>query len=237
MMGKVGRAIRSAALWTVGALWMAPMLTLMTILGWALGPRAIDGLSRIYCRGQVALTGSRWRAVVDPAVDPSATYLFVQNHVNLLDHVTMYSATPHFKQGVELEAHFRIPFYGWFMRARGTIPVRPGGGKELAIRVREEVAKGHSILAFPEGTRTRTGAVGPFRKGMFRVARDAGIAVVPVAVRGMFDVNRPNSWHLSPGDVTVYVLAPVPTAGVSDQELQALADDVRARIVRQLEAT
>lgn len=221
----------SVGLWTAGLAWMIPMMTGMMALSMVIHPKRYDGLSRIYCRGQLALTGCRWRAVVDPAVEPDRPYLFAQNHVNLLDHVTLYPATPHFKQGLELESHFKIPVYGWFMRARGTIPVRPGRAgqtPEIMERMRQEVAAGHSILAFPEGTRTRDGRVGPYRKGVFFIARDLGLPVVPVAVTGMYNVLRKGSALMRPGwDVTVYVERPIPTAHLRDDEIPALAEQVR----------
>jgi 1-acyl-sn-glycerol-3-phosphate acyltransferase len=103
------------------------------------------------------------------------------------------------------------------MRQRGTIPVRRGDrGQSTALRERvaAEVAQGHSILAFPEGTRTRTGRVGPFRRGMFFVARDLGLPVVPVAVVGASTLMRKGDWRLRPADLVVHVMAPIPTAGL-----------------------
>lgn len=221
----------SVALWTAGLAWMVPMMTGMTALSWFVHPRRTDALSRLYCRGQIALTGARWRAVVHPDVDPAQPYLFAQNHVNLLDHVMLYPATPHFKQGMELAEHFRIPVYGWFMRARGTIPVVRGRRnqlEELTERVRREVELGHSILAFPEGTRTKDGRVGRFRKGIFLVARDVGLPIVPVAVTGSYEVLRKGSALMRPGGrVTVWCEKPVPTAGVPDAEIPDLIEHVR----------
>ncbi len=233
-----GEHLVSAALWGAGLCWLVPMMLGMTAVSWAVRPDRTQWLSRLYCRGQVALTGSRWRAVVHPDVDSNQPYVFAQNHVNLLDHVTLYPATPHFKQGLELESHFRIPVYGWFMRARGTIPVRGGKGgqsPEIMAHMRGEVARGHSILTFPEGTRTRDGGVGPFRKGVFFIARDLGIPVAPVAVTGMFDVLRKGSPVLRPGNtVTVYVEKPIPTQGLTDELIPDLArrchDAVAARV-------
>jgi 1-acyl-sn-glycerol-3-phosphate acyltransferase len=229
----------SAGMWTAGLSWLVPMMGAMMATALVVPPDRTEWLSRLYCRGQVALTGARWRAEVDPRVDPQRTYLFASNHVNLLDHVTMYPATPHFKQGVELESHFAIPVYGWFMRQRGTIPVkarRTGGQQEeLLARIRSEIDRGHSILAFPEGTRTRDGRVGKFRLGMFQIARELGLPVVPVTVTGMYEILRADSWLFRPGgQVTVACDAPVDPAEVaSDRDL---ADRVRAVIAARVDA-
>jgi 1-acyl-sn-glycerol-3-phosphate acyltransferase len=231
----------SVALWTAGLAWLVPMMGTMSALSLVMPPDRIEGLSRLYCRGQVALTGARWRSEVDPGIDPATPYLFASNHVNLLDHATMYPATPHFKQGLELESHFRIPVYGWFMRMRGTIPVRRVADRlaneELRQHMAAEVARGHSILAFPEGTRTRDGRVGRFRKGIFRIARDLSLPVVPVAVTGMFEILRAGSALFRPGgEVVVWCGAPIPTAGVPDAGLADLAESVRAPIAARVDA-
>ena len=233
--------LASAALWGAGMSWMVPMLSTMTALNATVLPsHRTEFLNRLYCRGQVALTGSTWKAVVDPAVDPTQPYMFAQNHTNLFDHVALYNATPHFKQGLELEKHFKIPFYGWFMKARGTIPVRSGKEgqtPEIMDNMRREIASGHSILAFPEGHRTLDGRVGPFRKGVFFIARDLGLPIAPVAVTGMYDVNRKGSWLIRPGyDVTVHVDAPIETKGLPDSAIPELADEVRRVISARVDA-
>lgn len=224
----------STALWLIGLLWLIPMMMLMMLVALVVPPDRTDWLSRVYCRGQLALLFGRWRAIVDPGVDPARVYMFCQNHVNLLDHVTLYPATPHFKQGVELVSHFRIPVYGWFMKQRGTIGVRRGtrgSGGELRAAMHREVAAGHSLLVFPEGTRTTTGRVGRFRTGTLHLARDLGIPVVPVAVTGMYETLRKGSWLLRPGHtVTVHVLAPIETAGLTDAGVVALTEEVEHRI-------
>jgi 1-acyl-sn-glycerol-3-phosphate acyltransferase len=238
-VGVVDRFV-SAGLWGAGLAWMIPMMTGMMGLATVMHPKRYDGLSRVYCRGQVALTGATWRSVVHPSVDPNRPYLFAQNHVNLLDHVTLYPATPHFKQGLELESHFKIPVYGWFMRSRGTIPVRPGSQgqtPEIMERMRAEVARGHSILAFPEGTRTLDGRVGTFRKGVFFIARDLGLPVVPVAVTGMYNVLRKGSALMRPGwTVTVHCEAPIETAHLTDDEIPALAQRVQDVVAARVDA-
>ncbi|HEY8430087.1 MAG TPA: lysophospholipid acyltransferase family protein [Sandaracinaceae bacterium] len=230
----------SAGLWTAGLAWLVPSLGAMTLIYKFVPAHRVDVLGRIYCRVQIALTGCRWRAVVHPKIDPNRPYIFAQNHTNHFDHVMLYNATPHYKQGLELESHFRYPFYGWFMKARGTIPVKKGQRgqtSELVERIRKEIAEGRSILAFPEGTRTRTGRVQPFRKGIFYIARDLGVPIVPVAVTGTFDLMRPGSLVLRPGnEITVYCEEPVETAGLTDAEIPALADRVRNAIRDRIEA-
>lgn len=229
----------SAGLWAAGLGWLVPALGTLCAVYQVVPSHRIDWAGRLYCKVQIALTGAKWRAVVHPSVDPSRPYIFAQNHTNHFDHVMLYNATPHFKQGLELESHFSYPFYGWFMKARGTVPVKRGERgqtDELTARIGQEIAAGRSILSFPEGTRTRTGRVRPFRRGMFFVARDLGVPIVPVAVTGTFDMLRPGSAVLRPGgEITVWVEAPIEMAGATDEEIPALAAQAHAVVARRVD--
>lgn len=198
------------------------MLTMM-ILGFLFRADRVDWFSRIYTRGQVLLTGCKYNVSVHPDIRPEGVYLFAQNHTNLLDHVVLYHATPHFKQGVELASHFKIPVYGWFMKSRGTIGVVPRQrkqSKEIMTHIRNELAKKHSILAFPEAHRTLDGRVQRFQRGIFHIARDVELPIVPVAITGWYETSRKGSWIIRPRmTVTVHCLEPIPTAGLTDDEL------------------
>lgn len=222
----------SAALWAVGLGWMIPLMGVQIALQTVLTGRQVHRWAQLYTIGQVLLTGSRWRTVVDPAIDPKRPYFFFQNHINHLDHCTMYCATPHFKQGVELEAHFKYPVYGKYMKGRGTIPVNtesPAGLRTMMRRMKEEYEQGHSLLVFPEGTRTLTGQVGEFQIGVFRMALQLGAPIVPVTVTGMYRVMRKGSLLIRPGHtVTVYCDAPIETAGLKRGDIPELMQRVRS---------
>lgn len=220
----------SVVLWCVGVAWLVPMMAVMMGVALVVPSDRTDWLNRLYCWGQVRLTGAKWRAVVDPQVDSDTPYIFACNHVNLLDHVTMYNATPHFKQGVELAAHFKIPVYGWFMRQRGTIGVHKGRRDQmerLTADVRAELGRAHSILVFPEGTRTKDGHVGRFRKGFFRISRTVDVPVVPVTVTGMYPILKKGRLLFRWGsEVTVWVDAPMRAREGEDD--RAFAERVQA---------
>ena len=236
----LAQRIESAALWLIGVAWLIAGTTPITLLSRWFTTEQLDPLTRAYTRSQVAMTTARWRAVVDPGVRPDQTYLFCQNHVNVLDYCTMYPATPHVKQGIELESHFKIPFYGWFMRSRGTIGVNREDPRALIKLIRAckaEVAKGRSLLMFPEGTRTRTGRVAAFEPGAVHIACQLGIPIVPVVVLGMHEVQPSGSWRFRAfREVVVEVMAPIPTAGVGRDDVDALTAQLRDQIAARVDA-
>jgi 1-acyl-sn-glycerol-3-phosphate acyltransferase len=226
----------SAALWVAGVSWGLPTLTGLTVLCNQLGanPDKLQPLYRVYSAIQLGLLGIKLKHHRHPDVLPDRPYFFLQNHVNHFDFITCHNTSPHYRQGLELASHFKYPLYGPFMRSRGTVAVHPGqGGQSERLRedIRAEIDRGRSLLAFPEGTRTTTGRVGPFRKGIFFIARDLGVAIVPTTVTGMYEVMRKGSVMLRPGyEVNVYMDQPIEMAGLSDDEVMAVMERTRAII-------
>jgi 1-acyl-sn-glycerol-3-phosphate acyltransferase len=232
--------IVSLVIWVFAGGFLVFMLSFLTLLYQFTKPDRVQFLERFYCRLQLALTFNEQTHHVHPRVDSNTQYLFIQNHSSHLDHVAMYTATPHFKQGIELDTHFDYPFYGWFMKARGTIPIprnRQGALQALRQAVRSELAKGHSILGFPEGHRTLTGHVGQFHDGLFQIAIELGMPVVPVAVTGLYEVLHKGSLIIRPGNhIIVYIEEPIATDGMTTEDVPALRDRVRNVISARVEA-
>ena len=236
----IGERIVSLLIWTLAGGFLIVSLSVLTLLYRFFRPDRLQPLERLYCRVQLALTFNRQTHHVHPGVRTDTQYIFIQNHSSHLDHVAMYTATPHYKQGIELETHFSYPFYGWFMKARGTIPVprsRAGAVEALRSAVRAEVDDGHSILGFPEGHRTTTGRLGKFYDGLFRIAIELGIPVVPVAVTGLYDVLHKGSLVIRPGnEITVHVEAPISTEAMTEEDIPALRDRVHQIMAARIDA-
>ncbi len=171
------------------------------------------------------LTGSELYVTYDPGFDPERRSVFAQNHISVLDAHVACSVIPHAFCGLMNHWHFNIPGYGWIMRLANGIPVFPrdaGRTAEITEAARARVAQGISILVFPEGHRTRDGQVQDYKRGVFFMARDAGIPVVPIAVRGLRDVNKRKSLRFEPGRVEVYVGPQLETADLDDAGVTAL---------------
>lgn len=186
----------------------------------------------------VRLTLSTFNIYHDKDFNPERRAVFIQNHVNMLDGQLACHVIPHEFCGLYNHWHNWIPGYGWIMWLAHGIKVYPkskGGVARITEQARERVAMNMSILAFPEGHRTRSGQVGPFKKGAFVMARDAGLPVVPLCVRGMLDVNQPKSSVFRPGTVDVYLGPQIETAGLTDDQLVDLAEHVRGFHVRWVE--
>jgi 1-acyl-sn-glycerol-3-phosphate acyltransferase len=224
-----------AASFTVMGVTALSAIALSPFIPFKRSHRWLGGAGMAAC---VPITGASLRVSYDPGFDPERRSVFCQNHVNVFDAHVACATIPHAFCGMMLASHFKIPAYGWIMRLADGIPVYPGReGRtaEVSAAARDRIAKGLSILVFPEAHRTRDGQVQSYRRGVFFMARDAGIPVVPLGVRGAYAVNRKGTWRFTPGPVDVYVGPQVETAGLSDAQVSALAkafEDATATYVR-----
>lgn len=177
------------------------------------------------------LTLSKFTVIKHPEFDPERRAVYAQNHVSMLDGHLACMVVPHAFCGLQLAWHFKIPAYGWIMKLTNGIPVYPhkdGRTAEITEAARDRIYNRKiSILAFPEGHRTRDGKVGEFKRGVFFMARDAGAPIIPLAVRGIYDVNKRKSLLFRPGHVQIYLGKPMETEGLSDDEARQMAVDTQ----------
>ncbi|MBX7078340.1 MAG: 1-acyl-sn-glycerol-3-phosphate acyltransferase [Nannocystaceae bacterium] len=173
------------------------------------------------------------RVFHDPRYRRDRGVVFVQNHVSMLDAYAACAAIRVPLCGLENAAHLKIPGYGWLMRAANAVPVTRGAGQfaRIATLMRDRVRRGISVLTFPEAHRTLDGQLRPFKRGVFQIARDAGIPVVPLAVRGMYEMLPKGAFLIRPSRIDIYMGPPLPTEGLSDEELDVLMERVRTIII------
>ena len=184
------------------------------------------------------LTLSRISVTWDPAVDPDQTVVFVMNHVSSMDAYVAVHGLPHPFCGLLNASHLKIPGYGGIMRLANAIGVPKGKGRfeAVATAALERKARKISILTFPEAHRTRDGELRDFRTGAFFMARDAGMPIVPVSVSGLWHVLKRGEWIINPGHIQLHAGAPIPTDGLTDDEVRELAASTHAQIKSRLAA-
>ncbi len=194
----------------------------------AIGPLFTRGLGW-FCDTPAALHG--WEALPAAIREGRQPVIFMSNHASQLDPPILIGVLPVPAVYIAKKEVKYIPFVGWAAMLAGVIFI-DRGEREKAIRSIHEAALkirgGRSVVIFPEGTRSRTGELLPFKKGGFALALDAGVPIVPLATLGGFQVLPPGSRLLRRGRYDIRVGMPVdPTAF---QEREALAAEVRRRI-------
>jgi 1-acyl-sn-glycerol-3-phosphate acyltransferase len=165
-------------------------------------------------------------------------YVVVANHQSILD-ILMLTRLPREMKWVGKEELFRIPWAGWMMRMAGDISIRrgdPESGGEALAKAKEYLARGMSVMIFPEGTRSAKGTLLPFKSGAFRLAIDAQVPVLPIAVHGTAQGMPKGGPWVRPCRAFARILPPVETAGRGIDEAVRLRDEVRRKIAAELPA-
>ena len=144
---------------------------------------AAHGCARAWSWLILVTTGVRVHASGVGRVEPGRSYVFVSNHQSIYDFPILITSIP-FQLRILAKASLgAFPVLGWHLRYTGHLLVdRARAGRATLNRVGAMIRRGHSLIVFPEGTRSRDGRVGPFKRGLFLLAIDAGIPVVPVAL-------------------------------------------------------
>jgi 1-acyl-sn-glycerol-3-phosphate acyltransferase len=180
----------------------------------------------------LGLSGIRYRVRGREHI-PHRAAVFCSNHESNVDPPVLFQAL-HKRLHVLFKAELKkLPVLGAVMVAGGFVPVerdRKEASMASIDRAAESIRAGNSFLIFPEGTRSRTAEMLPFKKGGFIMAIKAQAPIVPVAVSGGRAAMQKGSWLVRPVMVDVRIGAPVETAGMSVDDRDELIEIVRARI-------
>jgi len=178
-------------------------------------------------------SGIRFRVIGREHVQLTRAAVYCSNHQSNVDPPVLFDALHprmHILYKHEID---QIPILARAFRLGGFIPI-DRRNRDSSLRSIESGARsiqsGNSFLIFPEGTRSRTDELLPFKKGGFHMAILAGAPVVPVAIRGGRDAMRRGSWLIRPVTIDIRVGAPIETAGMTVDDRERLVRQVRAAI-------
>jgi 1-acyl-sn-glycerol-3-phosphate acyltransferase len=222
--------------------------TIVVVLFWAIGiptaalvgfpwtiiSRKIDFLYNTamkIARTGVRLGGVKVELVGLERFDNQGTYIYMCNHVSNIDPPIVIPAIPKRTSVLVKKEVFRIPVLATAMRMGQLVPV-DRTDRESAInslkKGKEVLDLGVNMTVFPEGTRSQTGELLPFKKGPFYMALEAGVPIVPMTILGTRAIWPKGSTAIRPGTATVVFHSPIDPKQFPDRE--ALMDAVRASI-------
>lgn len=180
----------------------------------------------------LTLVGIRYRVTGRKHV-PSVAVVFCSNHESNVDPAVLFEALhPRLHVLYKAELH-KFPVMGTVFDVGGFVAVERGDREKAMAaleRGAESLRAGNSFLIFPEGTRSRTGELLPFKKGGFIMAIKAQVPVVPVAIHGGRAAMRKGSAFVRPVTVDVRIGAPIPTEGLTLNDRDVLIARVRSEI-------
>ena len=209
---------------------------------WALLSRNTDCL---YSLARICIRAAGWicriRVVVHgkERILPGQAYLFLSNHQSNCDGPILFYTTRRNLRAVIKKEIMRIPLLAQALKLANfvpidrTDPIKARASIDLAVR---RLKAGLSFFAFPEGTRSRDGRLGEFKKGVFVLAIKAGVSVVPVSIRNSRALQPPGRYGIKRGSVEVTFHEPIATEEMSLEDRDQLLDATRKAIASGLKA-
>ena len=181
------------------------------------------------------LAGVRTRLIGLDRFDHKGVYLFMSNHVSNLDAPVMIPRIPQRTSVLVKESLFRFPILGPAMRKAQLVPVRRHDRQSAIASVQEAAAvlrSGLSMTVFPEGTRSTSGQLLPFKKGPFYLAEESRVPIVPVTIANTDQLMPKGKFAIHRGEAVVTFHVPVRPQDHPDRD--ALMEAVRVAIASAL---
>lgn len=169
-------------------------------------------LSKAFGGGILLIAGVKVETEGTELLDPNAEYIFISNHQSYFDIPVLMKAIPNNVRFIYRKDITKIPILGWGMYLGGYIPINRDNVREAMKSLKESVKKikkGISVVIFPEGTRSYNGKLGDFKRGMFVLADEAKVPLVPTSVIGSINIMPRNKFQIKSGNVKVVFEKPV----------------------------
>ena len=208
------------------------MLALWSAAGFAMAPflgrrRAMNRAGQRYFRHMTRLWGVRheihgWEDLPADIREGRQPVIYLANHTSYLDAMMLTCYLPNHPVYLAKVEMLLIPVLGAACWMGGCIFInrrnRPKAIESMKAAARR-VHAGATIAAFPEGTRTRDGALLPFKKGVFNLAQDADVPVVPLGLTGGFEMLPAGAWRVTPGTFRIQVGEPLRPGDFADLDI------------------
>ena len=213
------------------------MLVVATVSAFLLAPflgraRGFWLVARSYSLHMARVWGVRhemrgWQDLPEDIRDGRQPAIFIANHVSNLDPIILVCHLPCQPAFLsKLEVAF-VPVLGAVTWLSGAIFINRRNRDKAILsmkRAAQRIRAGTNVMAFPEGTRSRSGRLAlPFKKGVFNMAMQAEVPVVPLGLTGGFEILPPGGWRCRPGPYLIQVGQPIYPAGFADADGLRLA--------------
>lgn len=189
-------------------------------------------------RNWLRLSGMKVHVRGQEHLNPNQTYVFISNHRSYLDTATLFVYTGQRLGLLAKKELLKVPILGYGMGYVNVMAI-DRSNRDRALQTTEaatqRIRSGRSFGVFAEGTRARPGQFLPFKKGAFYMAAQAGVPIVPVAIKNTDVLMGKGTGQARPGTIEMVMLPPVSTDGIAtDEEVKKLLDRVHSMIGAEL---
>lgn len=187
------------------------VVSLLSVPFFILSPKIGQKFQKGFGLGWIWLMRVRVHIVGLENLPPGGGVILAPNHESMFD-IPLLCSLGYPLSWLSKEEMGKLPFIGWSMKAMGCYFVkrnRSGHDVNVMKEVEDGIRRGAAIVIFPEGTRTRSGDLLPFKKGAFKTAQNAGAPLVPIAITGTYEIAPPGQWPARGHSVTVRIGAPL----------------------------
>jgi 1-acyl-sn-glycerol-3-phosphate acyltransferase len=223
---------------TLVYLFIGLFIIVMTPFGllWMLvsgNSNCIYSLARFAVRTAGLMCGVKVEVHGRGKIMPGTTYVFLANHQGNFDAPVLLHAIPrNWKALIKMEM-MRLPILSFLMKKLQFIPIERQNPQKARAGIYQGallLEKGHSFLAFPEGTRSRDGRLGDFKKGVFVMAINAQAPIVPITIVNSSCIQPPGTYSIRPGIISVIFHDPISTQGMTLEDRNRLVQLTRNAI-------
>ncbi len=225
------------------AVWQTLRISVPTIWQSMRGSLTVEACDRRLAQWSRAIVE---RARIELCVEgtehatPGESFVLMSNHQSLYDVPVIYQALDRRIRMVAKKELFRVPVWGRAMAGAGFISLDRANrerSRETLLASADILHTGTSIWIAPEGTRSKNGELGPFRKGGFHLALQSGCRILPITIVGTRAVLPAKSAHITDGcTVRVVLHPPVDPRGFGEERREELIERVRSVIASALPA-
>jgi len=173
-----------------------------------------------FCKLMITIFGCKIQS--NSKIPENETFVIMANHVSFLDVFAIPSVFTGKFSAIAASKNFKIPIYATFLKKLRVISIDRSNRKQSIIGIKQAetlLKEGYHIVILPEGTRTRTGDLGEFKKGGFHLAINTGASILPITTKGLFKIKPIMRWLIKPGVIDIKVGKPIKSENKTVNEL------------------
>lgn len=222
------------------ALFLTLLISLITLFSTLVLRRdaeSIQGLAAWWARTICSFCGVTVTVAGTENLEPGKPYIFAANHQSQFDIFALQGFLGIDFRWLAKKELFQVPIWGPAMRRAGYIPIDRSHGRQALKSLDEasrKIAAGTSVIIFPEGTRTRDGKMQDFKAGAMVLAIKAGVDIVPVAIKGTYEILPKGKLLMQAGKVSILVGRPRETKSCTTKDKHKLAKVMQDDVTRLL---